>query len=938
MFIVRGDYLLTTPIGQSDTQTPQVQAGSNQRTNGQNSSKEAEREYLETLKLSEQRLQQLDLRISGTDRSIESTQKELDRLTGLSRLFSRGTRLGMQQNIEANMRYREQLVEQRQKMTDPIAQAKMFAEKGDFGRAKAILEGREKEYKEQMLKASKEARDGLGKAAQQLSESDKSLARTEAVLKTAQRGTVIAAAVVATAATAGAGAPLLLTAAAGTAAGTGMGAVTNFTEAAGHVVQGNKDASKAIRDAAVQTGRDALTSAQIGISGGVAGAAGKAVIGQAGAQAVPTLGRIVASGMTAGGAAGLTGSVIQTGTNVAMGEEKRSLGRIVTDTVVQTGVGIVTGGIGARAQAAIRPNTSTAMSVLIRGGSDVVAPTVISVGSNVLTTGKLPTLEEATQQVAIAILGSRMGAKTAQKYSDGTYTQNNWRQNLVSEMQMPNFRSVSDSIGRLFKPKIPPSSQSTPRVIPLEDGNSKPINSTNQQATGSQPNIKDVLASIPLDGKPYVVSENGAKIHVSRSLMEGKIVYDIQNAGQLPVSYKVSITDPTTGKTKMVWRELPNNTTVSLPEGTQIAFGRTPKNSVKLPELTQTEPVQNTAPNQRYQDRSVVAIKDGKIDKGVFIAGEPLVIDFDRSPILQKMYRAAVEQASPGGKFDPSRFPKAVFDQVNKAVPNKSPDAVDKLKVAVGATPDRKISLDVFLENGTGVCRHVSAACGVLLERGIKTGLIKGTVSIDGNIRRTNDPIGHAWCRFTPENNGRAGTPVILDVMHGYLGRLKHNINPNRWSYSRPDEHDSKLGPRPDWNTVPDRLQNWLANNQHKTNPTIYSSPNPIPKGSNLRGDFASKKPGEQFTVGSDSSSGIRVPNIDKTQARVTKLSRGDKTYYAISDGGRSTPSKNGTYYQVKDTDGNLKWVKIPNDGTVVLPSGTKVAFGNSKDLVFDLP
>ncbi|MEM5777390.1 MAG: hypothetical protein QXJ06_02990 [Candidatus Aenigmatarchaeota archaeon] len=46
---------------------------------------------------------------------------------------------------------------------------------------------------------------------------------------------------------------------------------------------------------------------------------------------------------------------------------------------------------------------------------------------------------------------------------------------------------------------------------------------------------------------------------------------------------------------------------------------------------------------------------------------------------------------------------------------------------------NRKIALDVFIENRAGVCRHMALLVGALLELGVEKGTLKGTPRIVRN-------------------------------------------------------------------------------------------------------------------------------------------------------------------------------------------------------------
>lgn len=514
------------------SQNPQaaVPAGQGQQNPQGQGAQNTEQQRQEAQRLLQElndRVTVLGDRIRGTQRNIERTEREMP---GRFNIFAGGVRRGMQQSIEADRRYLSRLQSERNTQVEVQSRINRLMQEGKYEEATAIMQGREQEYRQRILQAGRQAIRETQAANQTLADADRTLANVETGLRVAQRGTVIAGAVVATVATGGAGAPLLVTAVAGTAAGTGIGALTNFTEAAGHVAHGNMSAGDAFSRAAQQTGRDALTSAQIGISGGVGMAAGRAVIGTAGAQVAPTLTRVVVSGMVGGGSGGFTGSVLQTGTNVALGEERRSVLEIARDTVIQTGIGTISGGLGARGQAALNQTVanggtnSLARTLLIRGTTEVAAPTALTLGTYYAVHGQIDP-SQATQDVAMNVLSSMVGARINQNHQNGTYG-SNWRQNLRQEFQTPTFNSMGSSIGRLFARQTPPAVSTNGQpgrvTVPSEIQNSQSYRSATRDGRAVEFVVDDNLPS-GTRAQAEVVEQNGARtqrIRISRDLAE----------------------------------------------------------------------------------------------------------------------------------------------------------------------------------------------------------------------------------------------------------------------------------------------------------------------------------------------------------------------------------------------------------------------------------
>jgi len=182
--------------------------------------------------------------------------------------------------------------------------------------------------------------------------------------------------------------------------------------------------------------------------------------------------------------------------------------------------------------------------------------------------------------------------------------------------------------------------------------------------------------------------------------------------------------------------------------------------------------------NDLYNGRPIIH-RDSPIDGGVYLGQgqrEAIVVDTQKYPELGKLYGIAKVKAQ-----KEAGILRAVFDAVSEAMPRQDNDHVEALVRKYGAGGDRKISLDVFINEGTGVCRHDALACAALLELAIKDGTLDGRVSVDRNSTYLG---GHAWCRYTAPT----GTVYILDVAQGFVGGLKRASEENRWAYQRPDE------------------------------------------------------------------------------------------------------------------------------------------------------
>lgn len=183
----------------------------------------------------------------------------------------------------------------------------------------------------------------------------------------------------------------------------------------------------------------------------------------------------------------------------------------------------------------------------------------------------------------------------------------------------------------------------------------------------------------------------------------------------------------------------------------------------------------------KYQGRHIIG-RDTPIDGGVSLGGssrEAIVVDSKQYPKIRELYQLAKTKASENGRVNRSKVLRAVYDTVTEALPTQDNGEVENLVKKLDVRDDKKISLDVFIERGVGVCMHSALTAGVLLELFKNDGYIGGNISVD----RNNTSLGaHAWARYTTSD----GTAMILDVTQKYFGTLDNAASQGRWPYERP--------------------------------------------------------------------------------------------------------------------------------------------------------
>ena len=183
---------------------------------------------------------------------------------------------------------------------------------------------------------------------------------------------------------------------------------------------------------------------------------------------------------------------------------------------------------------------------------------------------------------------------------------------------------------------------------------------------------------------------------------------------------------------------------------------------------------------EKYLGRHLIE-EDSKINGGILVGEsnrEALVVDRKYGE-LDKLYEKAKKKATIDGKLNKSTIVHSVYDIVSKAMPAQDNEKVHKIVDQLNASEDRKVALDVFIQKGTGVCRHHAAASAALLERFVEEGHLGGKPSVDRNASALG---GHAWCRYT----NSAGKVFILDSINGVIGKLSDlKKDPKKWNYSR---------------------------------------------------------------------------------------------------------------------------------------------------------
>jgi len=162
---------------------------------------------------------------------------------------------------------------------------------------------------------------------------------------------------------------------------------------------------------------------------------------------------------------------------------------------------------------------------------------------------------------------------------------------------------------------------------------------------------------------------------------------------------------------------------------------------------------------------------------------------------LRRLKEEAKKRASYNGNIQREKILQGVFDTVSENIPpNKSNKAkVKEIITKHNPRPDGLLSIDTFIQEHAGTCRHQAIACGALIELLNQDEELKkinaypgGKASIDRNRQRNS----HCWARYTSDG----GLVTILDVATRFFGILNDALTQQMiadeiiWPYNRPDE------------------------------------------------------------------------------------------------------------------------------------------------------
>lgn len=193
--------------------------------------------------------------------------------------------------------------------------------------------------------------------------------------------------------------------------------------------------------------------------------------------------------------------------------------------------------------------------------------------------------------------------------------------------------------------------------------------------------------------------------------------------------------------------------------------------------------------------------RDSRIDGGVYegaYGGEAIVVDSEKYPLINQAVEAVINKVTVGGRVDKGLVLETVYDHVLTNMRYDSA-AVEKIFAEdCKGINGQKISLDTYIQDGVGECRHQALYAGAILEKLAERGIVSGKASVERNMIRSGADgkyDGHSWVRYT----NSAGTVYIIDVAQQRLASLDSLMQERRegketWDYGRKEDHDKVRG------------------------------------------------------------------------------------------------------------------------------------------------
>lgn len=232
-----------------------------------------------------------------------------------------------------------------------------------------------------------------------------------------------------------------------------------------------------------------------------------------------------------------------------------------------------------------------------------------------------------------------------------------------------------------------------------------------------------------------------------------------------------------------------NTSEIKIKSGNIVQWGRTALIGERLRnDPRYEEPYDGSPANGYFSGRPIIG-SDTHINNGVYLGGsrrEAIVIDDQKYPKeLDFAYNSVIDSIYQSIEDGESGVKDAILGPVFKIVKELLPyDEAVVRRLTSAYLSDNKVSLNNFIRNNGGVCRHQALLTAYLLERLYNNQELDQTdkISID-----RNGVIGrgaHAWVRYISSD----GTKYIVDPAQNFIGTLSEAESSFRWPYARPGD------------------------------------------------------------------------------------------------------------------------------------------------------
>ena len=312
----------------------------------------------------EERKKSIEARLTTSNKNISSTEDEINQLESktLVGIFARmsGQKGVLEEQIKDEKRFRAKIENERVAFNKTSEKVEKLLKEGKTEEAKAVLDGREAEYKKNIKSASSRLATGYKQANEDLKDVDNFLANREQDIDKAHTRLVILASLLSF----GKGKAIITTAKA-TAFGLTVGLSSNLAEGLANTFQYGQSGKESSKTAALKTGKDAWTSFKVGATAGL----GKVIGGLKSLAALPTTVKAFISGSAVSAASSATDTTVGT----ISGEDKRTKTQKGVDFIKDTIIGGLSSMLGLKGEQ-WQQGKSAVTSTIIRGTTDVVAP------------------------------------------------------------------------------------------------------------------------------------------------------------------------------------------------------------------------------------------------------------------------------------------------------------------------------------------------------------------------------------------------------------------------------------------------------------------------------------------------------------------------------------------------------------------------------------